>query len=212
MVRPFAAYVAPSAPLPAPSVTPSVAPIIVSTDTRAPMPSVERESLQASSVPHVVRLAFDCQQSARDAAIKCKVACIVGDSATAERWANVACSLTWQAREYRDASGGDRHAVGYVRGCVEALSIACDAIDRRWPVDAPRVTSALMLATVPRIALWTATRGRSLPSVASLATPARMVTITRIMPQLPAAPTFRALPVKASRARKSRKSAMPASA
>jgi hypothetical protein len=208
--RPFVACSA-AMPVDVDGVTTSAAPIVENVST----PSVE--STVSPSIPalpsssHLVRLAFDCQQSARDAAIKCRVACVMGDADTAEKWANLACALTWKAREYRDATNGDRHAIAYVRGCVEALSIACDAIDKRWPVEAPRVTSALMLAIVPRIVPWSPCRVGSSTSVDSrdVASPARMVTVTRILPPVHVP---LALPVRASRAKRSTRKPSHASA
>jgi hypothetical protein len=120
------------------------------------IPASERPRVIGFSVPSAapdydprVRLAFDALTSARDAAIKARIACTVRDRIAAERWRTVASMLVGECRAIA-AEAGDAHAAQWAACADRTLASVDERIDRTWPapmrVVVERVAPALPAA------------------------------------------------------------------
>jgi len=95
---------------------------------------------RSPSVGRTARLAFEAQLSARDAAIHCRVACTVGDRASATRWRDVAIGLASEASRIASDTQSP-HAWRWHAGAVEAARDCSDRIATRWPSEGERASS-----------------------------------------------------------------------
>ncbi len=145
-------------------------------------PSAAPIIVSTDTPSHAARVAWDALQSCRDACIRVRVACTVRDRATASRWLDIAIGLSASCSDVASRTL-DRHACGWSRDAVTSVRDAA----RRF--DAAFATSSV--ASLARVTRDVAPS----PSVLT-------VSVTRILPMLSAAPTFRALPLKASRAKR----------